>query len=169
MTTHFGLDLSTLFLREWFRYHSNLQPMVRKWHSLLGKWKWPWRICFERSWSDMERIQVFQYTMQLEFWPIRGGNFRCNTSCAQNGCKIANATWSEQIERPGLAWSHSVRYCFWNYLFKKLKKIEFEIFSGGKFIEWGRYFVWRMEWRVERRWWKSYRWMHPSNILVRFS
>ena len=58
----------------------------------------------------MEGICVFKWTLQLEFWSIRGRNFRCNTSCVKNGRKITDTTWFEQIERSSMAWSHSIRY-----------------------------------------------------------
>lgn len=84
--------------------------MVWKRYCLLGKWEWPRRVCFEWSWSHMAGICFFKWTLQLEFWSIRGRNFGCNTSCAKNGRKIADTTWFEQIKRSGLAWSYIIRY-----------------------------------------------------------
>lgn len=84
--------------------------MVWKRYCLLGKRRWPRRVCFEWSWSDMAGICVKKWPLQLEFRSIRGRNFGCNTSCAKNGRKIADTTWFEQTKRSSLAWSYIIRY-----------------------------------------------------------
>ena len=86
--------------------------MVWKWYSLLGKRRCTRWIRFEWSWSNMERICVIQWTLQLELWSIRRRNFRCNTSRAQNGCSSSDTPWSKQIKGSGLAWPHIIRYRF---------------------------------------------------------